>query len=110
MKFESNMSHMRGCQVSRRTPGGFTLYGKIHRGPVILESYGGMRLWTVKLAITEALVVWPESELLLTDHHPFAIDIPIAECPSCEVDEMYFYEGDYVCAWCREVLEEKIWP
>lgn len=30
-----------------------------------------------------------------------------ADCPECE-EEMIFYEGDYICAWCREHLEEKV--
>lgn len=32
--------------------------------------------------------------------------IPVQDCPNCEIDEMIFYEGDYICAWCREMLEE----
>jgi hypothetical protein len=27
-------------------------------------------------------------------------------CPECEEDEMIFYSGDYICAWCREHLEQ----
>jgi hypothetical protein len=30
-------------------------------------------------------------------------------CPECDEDEMIFYEGDYICAWCREHLEEEIY-
>lgn len=27
-------------------------------------------------------------------------------CPNCEIDEMIFYSEDYICAWCREMIEE----
>lgn len=27
-------------------------------------------------------------------------------CPNCEIDDMIFYSEDYICAWCREMLEE----
>lgn len=27
-------------------------------------------------------------------------------CPECDEDEMIFYEGDYICGWCREHLED----
>lgn len=28
------------------------------------------------------------------------------DCPNCDIDDdMIFYEGDYICAWCREHLE-----
>jgi len=27
-------------------------------------------------------------------------------CPECDEPDMIFYEGDYICAWCREHLEE----
>jgi hypothetical protein len=32
--------------------------------------------------------------------------IVIAECPECEEPDSIFYSGDYICAWCREKLEE----
>lgn len=28
------------------------------------------------------------------------------DCPSCDNDAMIFYGGDYICAWCREMLEQ----
>lgn len=34
--------------------------------------------------------------------------IPTATCPGCEIEEMIFYEGDYICAWCREVFEDDL--
>lgn len=34
---------------------------------------------------------------------PMPVEI---ECPECEED-MYFYIGDYICAYCREKLEEE---
>jgi hypothetical protein len=27
-------------------------------------------------------------------------------CPNCEEEDMIFYSEDYICAWCREHLEE----
>lgn len=35
-------------------------------------------------------------------------NIIYGECPSCDEDESIFYEGDYICAWCREHLEDGI--
>lgn len=32
--------------------------------------------------------------------------IPYGTCSECDEEEMIFYEGDYICAWCREKLEE----
>lgn len=29
-----------------------------------------------------------------------------ADCPECEEPEAIFYEGDYICAWCREMMEQ----
>lgn len=29
----------------------------------------------------------------------------MAQCPNCD-EEMIFYYDDYICAWCREHLEE----
>lgn len=31
-----------------------------------------------------------------------------ADCPECGIEAMVFYEGDYICAWCREQMEESI--
>lgn len=30
-------------------------------------------------------------------------------CGECDEDEMIFYEGDYICAWCREHFEDAVW-
>lgn len=35
-------------------------------------------------------------------------DVPHGHCPECDEGEMIFYEGDYICAWCREHLEDAI--
>lgn len=29
-----------------------------------------------------------------------------AFCPSCDEPDMIFYSEDYICAWCREHLED----
>lgn len=44
--------------------------------------------------------------LFLSEVDSVWADIPTAHCPQCEIEEMIFYEGDYICAWCREKLEE----
>jgi hypothetical protein len=36
----------------------------------------------------------------------FYRDVVISACPNCDEEDMYFYEGDYICAWCREHEEE----
>jgi hypothetical protein len=30
-------------------------------------------------------------------------------CSECDEGEMIFYEGDYICAWCREHFEDEVW-
>lgn len=32
-------------------------------------------------------------------------EVIMADCPNCD-EEMIFYAEDYICAWCREHLEE----
>lgn len=33
------------------------------------------------------------------------ISIPVQDCPSCDIEKMIFYSGDYICSWCREMME-----
>jgi hypothetical protein len=40
-------------------------------------------------------------------HQPIdSSDIIYADCPECEEPESIFYAGDYICAWCREMMEQ----
>ena len=47
--------------------------------------------------------VMPELALALYMH---AVKAPSANCPNCGIDDMLFYFDDYICAWCREMLED----
>lgn len=50
------------------------------------------------------------SALTFADEEILYQGIPIADCPECGIEAMIFYEGDYICAWCREQLEDGIGP
>lgn len=53
------------------------------------------------LSLKRCLGVQP----ILPTQDPYRL-IPYGTCAECAEDEMIFYEGDYICAWCREKLEE----
>jgi hypothetical protein len=98
------------------------VYGTIIGGPTTLSyrNFGQQtkrvaRLWTV-LTDTAKTKVWCEADMhqcadnafLDLARHCYKVklsNVITAECPSCEEDDMIFYEGDYLCAWCREMLE-----
>lgn len=33
--------------------------------------------------------------------------VVVAHCPECDEPDMIFYGEDYICAWCREHLEDE---
>lgn len=34
------------------------------------------------------------------------VNITYGHCPECDEPEMIYYNEDYICAWCREHLED----
>ncbi len=104
--------------------------GVILGGPTTISAWNDdIRLWTV-LTSDGKTKVWAESELrrvppLWKSTQKVAIsalhrameeyerrihtrvysNVIEQDCPSCDNDEMIFYEGDYICAWCREMIE-----
>lgn len=79
-------------------------------------------LWTVRLAETEGDVIYGDhsTRMIPEDHIAPRSGLSLPEiisttdysgvienyCSECDEDEMVFYEGDYLCAWCREHLED----
>lgn len=64
------------------------------------------------VAKTASIRVFGEGEILtarrrikqgVTDY----TGVIYGECPECDDDEGIFYEGDYLCGWCRESLERE---
>lgn len=53
-----------------------------------------------------ALIGW--GELVVLNASVWRHGIISAECSECELDGMIFYEGDYICAWCRERFEDGV--
>lgn len=42
---------------------------------------------------------------MATGYNPMVDTAPSADCPNCGIEDMLFYFDDYICAWCREMLE-----
>jgi hypothetical protein len=62
--------------------------------------------------VTLVDVRWDKTGHISTQQRADALEpaindtIVYAECPNCEIEEMIFYYEDYICAWCREKLED----
>lgn len=56
--------------------------------------------------------IWTEKEMqYFMRYYPHSnryAEVIVQECPSCGIDEMIFYGEDYICAWCREMLEDDL--
>lgn len=99
-------------------------------GPnVLISRYASVAVYTVRIVVSVGVVVLPgrvfqsktgESKVLL--HADLDCFDPIgtgpvqdplrykgvieAHCPNCDEPDMIFYSEDYICAWCREHLED----
>jgi hypothetical protein len=81
-------------------------------GPMHL---GGREWYTVRALEGRELLPGPASKvdtLLLADvgiKSAFYLDkysgVIEATCPNCDIEDMIFYSEDYICAWCREMLD-----
>lgn len=84
------------------------LTGTIIGGPTVISrrSYWTVSVDSESQQYTKSPTqVWANADMTVFAHtHSYGVIY--AECPSCENGDMIFYGGDYICAWCREILED----
>lgn len=86
------------------------LYGRKHYtvkqmdDKVVTDGFGNTRTYEkgkTRLARDDELTLLAGWESIRGDSN-----VIYQDCPNCDIEQMIFYSGDYICAWCREKLED----
>lgn len=51
---------------------------------------------------------WRYSDMEAAGSNSAPYSVVYGHCGECDEPDMIFYNDDYICAWCREHLEEEI--